>query len=227
VAALLRGAFDTCLADRNAGVWRPSIVPRSGLRRPQAARNAAVAARGRAVRLARVGRLSAAARVLRADPPAPQTPAVERKVRGLFPPAAPDLATPASIEAGFREELASAAEHGRRSAVPATAPWDSAVLAIRTAPRGSSPGSLGTRMEHLWALGEKGRDALVGVVLLLTGDAATTRVPAVATHAVAGAALLLFARPGGVREDGSPGLRPISMPEAQRKLVASALAATV
>jgi len=97
VAALLRGEFDACLADRNAGVWRPSILPRSGLRRPPAARDAAVAARRRAVRLARVGRLSAAARALRADPPAPQTPTEERKARGLFPPASPDLATAASI----------------------------------------------------------------------------------------------------------------------------------
>jgi len=227
VAALLRRDFDTCLAGHNAGVWRPSIVPRSSLRRPQAARDAAVAARRRAVRLARVGRLSAAARALRADPPAPQTPAVERKARALFLPAAPDLATPASIEAGFPAELARAAEHGRRSAVPAAVPWDAAVLAIRTAHLGSSPGPSSTRMEHLWAPGEEGRDALVRVVLLLTGVAATTRVPAAAAHALAGADLLLHARPGGVREDGLPGLRTIGMPEAQRKLAGSALAATV
>ena len=227
VAAPLRRDFDACLADRNAGVWRPSIVPRSGPRRPPAPRDATVAARRRVVRLARVGRLSAAARALRADPPAPQTPAVERKARGLFPPAAPDLATPGSIEAGFPAELARAAEHGRRSAVPAAGPWDAAVLAIRTAPRESFSGLSGTRMEHLWALGEEGRDALVGVFLLLTGEAATTRVPAVATHALAGADLLLLAKPSGVREDGRPGLQPIGMPEALRKLAASALAATV
>jgi len=227
VAALLRGDFDACMADRNAGVWRPDIVPRSGPRRPPASRDATVAARRRAVLLARVGRLSAAARALRADPPAPQTPAVERKARGLLPPAAPDLATPASIEAGFPAELARAAEHGRRSAVRAAVPWDAAVLAIRTAPRGSSPGPSGTRMEHLWALGEEGRDALVSVVLLLTGATATTRVPAAVTHALAGADLLLLSKPGGVREDGLPGLRPIGMPEALRKLAASALAATV
>jgi len=149
VAALLRGDFDACMADRNAGVWRPDIVPRSGPRRPAASRDATVASRRRAVRLARVGRLSAAARALRADPPAPQTPAVERKARAPFPPAAPDLATPASIEAGFPAELARAAEHGRRSAVPAAVPWDAAVLAIRTAPRGSCPGPSGTRKEHL------------------------------------------------------------------------------
>jgi len=226
VAALLRGDFDACLADRNAGVCRPSTVPRSGPRRPPAPRDATVAARRRAVRLARVGRLSAAARALRADPPAPQTPVVERTARGLFPPAAPDLATPASIEAGFPAELARAAEYGRRSAVPAAVRWDAAVLASRTAPRGSSSGPSGTRMEHLLALGEEGRDALVGVVLLLTGEAATTRVPAVATHALAGADLLLLAKPGGVREDGRPSLQPIGMPEAQRKLDASALTAT-
>jgi len=149
VAALLRGDFDACLADRNAGVWRPNSAPRLGPRRPLASRDATVAARRRAVRLARVGRLSAAARALSADPPAPQTPAVERKARGLFPPTAPDLGTPASIKAGFSVELARAAEHGRRSAVPEAVPWDAADLAIRTAPRGSSPGPSGTRMEHL------------------------------------------------------------------------------
>jgi len=227
VAALLRGDFDARLAARNAGVWRPSIVPRSGPRRPPAPRDAKNAARRRAVRLARAKRLNAAARALLADPPAPQTPAVGRKARRLFPPPAPDMDTPASIEAGFSAELARAEEHGLRSAVPAAVPWDAAVLATRTAPRGSSPGPSGTRMEHLWALGEEGRDALVGVVLLLTSDAATTRVPAVATHALAGADLLLLAKPGGVREDGLPGLRPIAMPDALRKLAASALAATV
>jgi len=227
VAALLRGDFDTCLSDRNAGVWRPSAVRRPGPRRTPASRDATVAACRLAVRLARVGRLRAAARALRADPPVPQTPAVERKARGLFPPAATDLATPASIEEGFPDELAPAEAHGRRSTVPAAVPWDAAVPAVRTEPRGSSPGPSGTRMEDLWALGEEGRDALVGVVLLLTGVAATTRVPAVATHAVAGADLLLLAKLGGVRENGRPGLRPIGMPEALRELAASALAATV
>ena len=64
-------------------------------------------------------------------------------------------------------------------------------------------------------------------MLLLTGATATTRVPAAATHALAGADLLLLSKPGGVREDALPGLRPIGMPEALRKLAASALAATV
>jgi len=227
VAAIMGGDFDACLADRNASVWRPCIARRAGARHSTALRDALVAARRRAVRLARVGRLSAAARALRADPPAPQTPAVDRKARGLLPPAVPDLATPASIKAGFPAELARAAEHGRRSAVPAAVPCDAAVLTIRTAPGGSSPGPSGTRMEHLWVLGEEGRDALVSVVLLLTGETAATRVPAVATHALAGADLLLLSKPGGVRETGLPGLRPIGMPEALRKLDASALAATV
>ena len=52
-------------------------------------------------------------------------------------------------------------------------------------------------------------------------------MPAAVTHALAGADLLLLAKPGGVREDGLPGLRPIGMPEALRELAASALAATV
>jgi len=64
-------------------------------------------------------------------------------------------------------------------------------------------------------------------VLLLTGDAATTRAPAVAAHALAGADLLLLEKPGGVCEDGLPGLRPIGRSEALRKLAASALALTV
>jgi len=144
------------VADRNAGVWRPSIVPRSGPFRPPASRDATVAVRRRAVRLARVGRLSAAARALRADPPAPQTPADHREARGLLPPAAPDMATPAWIEAGFSADLA----------------------------RGGA-------------------------------------------HALAGADHLLLAKLGGVCEDGLPGLRPIAMPEALRKLAASALAPTV
>jgi len=62
---------------------------------------------------------------------------------------------------------------------------------------------------------------------MLTGEATTTRVPAAATHALAGSDLLVLAKPGGVHEDGLPGLRPIGMPEALRKLAASALAATV
>jgi len=81
-------------------------------------------------------------------------------------------------------------------------------------------------MEHLWAPGEAGRDALFSVGVLLTSAAATTRVPAVATHALAGADLLLLAKPGGVGADGMPGLRPIGMPKALRKLAASALAGT-
>jgi len=82
-------------------------------------------------------------------------------------------------------------------------------------------------MEHLWALGEAGRDALVSVVVLLTSEAAKRRLPAVAKHALADADLLLLAKHGGVSADGLPGLRPIGMPEALRKIAASALAATV
>ena len=148
VVAILGGDFDTCMAERNASVWRPCIARRAGARHSTAPRDAR-----RAVRLAPSGRLTAAARALRAYAPPPQTPAVERKARGLLPPSTPDVAPPALIEASFSAELARAAEHSRWSAVPAATSRDTSVLAIRTAPHGSSPGPLGTRMEHLWALG--------------------------------------------------------------------------
>lgn len=82
-------------------------------------------------------------------------------------------------------------------------------------------------MEHLHAIGDDDRAAVVSVVLLLTGDAAVERVPPVATHALAGANLLLLTKPGGPAADGLPKLRPIGMPEVIRKLVASELAGTV
>ncbi|GAB0498699.1 hypothetical protein MMPV_010046 [Pyropia vietnamensis] len=58
-------------------------------------------------------------------------------------------------------------------------------------------------------------------------SAAVTRVPSVARTALAGADLLLLRKPGGLAADGLPKLRPIGMPEALRKLAASALARTV
>jgi len=73
-------------------------------------------------------------------------------------------------------------------------------------------------------LAEDGRDALVGVVRLLATEAATTMVPAVASHALAGAELLLLVKPGAPDADGVPRLRPIGMPETLRKLIAGSLA---
>ena len=134
IAALLVGEFAASQADRIAGVWRPGVVRRTSAIRPTPPRDEARAAQRRAVRLARAGRLSAAARALRADPPAPQTPAVERKALALFPPCVPGLATPATVEASFATELDRATAHGRRSSVPAAVPWDAAVQAIRSAP---------------------------------------------------------------------------------------------
>lgn len=99
--------------------------------------------------------------------------------------------------------------------------------AVRRAPKGSSPGPSGLLAEHLWALGDAGRASLVVVVRLLSGGAAVDRKPAIATHALAGADLLLLVKPGGHAADGLPRLRPMGMPEVIRKLAASALAATV
>lgn len=82
-------------------------------------------------------------------------------------------------------------------------------------------------MVNLWALGDAGRDALVGVVTLLVGEGAATRVPVAARRAVAGADLLVLRKPGGDDADGLPPLRPIGMPEVLRKLAAAALAGTV
>ncbi|GAB0497434.1 hypothetical protein MMPV_008767 [Pyropia vietnamensis] len=166
----------------------------------------ATSAQRRALRQARHGRLSAAARTLLSEPPAPRTPAVWAKAQQLFPPSSPDLATAASVEAAFPDELAALAAAAGQLAVPRTVSRDTVTLAIRAAPRG---------------------EALVGVVLLLTGEAAVTRVPSVARTALAGADLLLLRKPGGLAADGLPKLRPIGMPEALRKLAASALARTV
>ncbi|GAB0498744.1 hypothetical protein MMPV_010093 [Pyropia vietnamensis] len=209
--AVLNGEFSTALADRNAGVWRPSWRRCLDGRRRET-RPAALAAKGmapsqrRALRLVRAGRLSAAARTLLADEPAPHTAAVWRKATSLFPPATSASASAASVEAEFADLLADAAEFGDGATVP----------------RGGDAGG-----EHLWALEAGGQDALVGVLELLVSAAAVTRVPAAAAHALAGADLLLLAKPGGVGGDGLPGLRPIGMPETLRKLAASALAATV
>jgi len=99
--------------------------------------------------------------------------------------------------------------------------------ADRGAPKDLAPGPSGLRIEHLWALSAAGQAALLDVLLLLCGDAAVSRVPAVARHALAGADLLLLTTAGGVGADGLPRLRPIGMPEVLRKLAAVALARTV
>lgn len=230
--AVLNGEFSTALADRNAGVWRPSWRRRlDGRRRvvrggDQAATGLAPSQR-RALRLVRAGRLSAAARALVADEPAPHSAAVWRKALLLFPPAASASTSAASVEAEFGDLLADAADFGDAATVPRGVTREAVADAIRRAARGAAPGPSGLRVEHLWALEGGGQDALVGVLELLVSDAAVTRVPAAAAHALAGADLLLLAKPGGVGPDGLPGLRPIGMPETLRKLAASALAATV
>jgi len=82
-------------------------------------------------------------------------------------------------------------------------------------------------MEHLRALGDAGQAALAGVIRLLAGAEAVRLVPPLATHALAGADLLLLCKPGGPDDDGLPRPRPIGMPDVLRKLAASALAGTV
>lgn len=249
-AAVLRQEFAVALADRGGAIWRPPSDPSppppsvsaprgDGASAPAAPafapevgsgvspRRRTTATQRRALRQTRHGRLSAAAWTLLSEPLAPGTLEIWRKVLLLFPSASPDLATAASVEAAFAAELASLAAAAGRLAVPRTVSRDTVTLAIRAALRGSSPGPSGHRVEHLWALAEGGREALVGVLLLLTGEAAMKRMPPVARAALAGADLMLVRKPGGLAADGLPKLRPIGMPEALRKLAASALARTV
>jgi len=67
-------------------------------------------------------------------------------------------------------------------------------------------------MEHIRTLGWEGQADVAAVVRLLAGEAAVSRVPPLAAHALAGANLLLLCKPGGVNADGLPRLRPIGMP---------------
>lgn len=53
------------------------------------------------------------------------------------------------------------------------------------------------------------------------------QVPAIAVHALVGPNLRLLVKPGGPTADGLPRFRLSAMPEVLRKLVSSALAATV
>ena len=243
-AALLEGDFAGALADRDAGIWRPPAGggggPGAPAKRPaerpavppatdSGARSAPrlTAAQRRALRQLRSGRLSAAARSLLAEPPAPKSPAVWRKACALFARAAPGLATAASVAAAFPADLEAAEAAAAASPAPAALSRAAVEAAIRSAGPGKSPGPSGLRVEHLWALAADGQDALVEVLLLLAGGPALPRVPAVATRALAGADLVLLTKPGGMQADGLPGLRPIGMPETLRKLVAAALARSV
>ena len=155
---------------------------------------------------------------------APHTPAVWLAAQQLFPCVTSGLATTASVEAAFGPELAAAAAHGTAAAAPLGLSAERVVATIRSAARGSAPGPSGLRIEHLCALAKDGRNALVGVVRLLSTDAATTVVPTVASHALVGAELLLLFKPGASAVDGVPRLRPIGMPETIRKLAVGSLA---
>ncbi|KAK1866515.1 hypothetical protein I4F81_009031 [Pyropia yezoensis] len=243
-AAVLDGDFFAALAERDAGIWRPpppgQVGTAIGTGPPGAARGGRrargadagatprpTAAQRRALRLVVAGRLSAAARALTGDPPALRSLAVWLKALRLFPRAGPGQATPASVEADFAASLSRAAEFGGRATTPRHVSREAVTLAIRSAPRRSAPGPSGLRMEHLWALGDAGRDALVGVVSLLVCETSVTWVPDAAKRALSGADLLLLRKPGGEDADGLPKLRPIGMPEVLRKLAASALAGTM
>jgi len=138
----------------------------------------------RALRQVWRGRLSAAARTLKGAPVAPHNAAVWHAAQRLFPRAAPGLAATESVEAEFGPELAVVAAHGAARGAPSGLSAATVVAVIRSAARGSAPGPSGLRMEHLWVLAEDGRDALVAVVRLLASDAATSAVPAVASHAL-------------------------------------------
>ena len=192
--------------------------------RPTSTRLRLTRVQRRALRQVWRGRLSAAARTLQGAPAAPHTCAVWRAAQRLFPRAAPGLATTASVEAEFGPELDVAAAQGAAGGAPSGLSAATVVSTIRSAARGSAPGPSGLRMEHLWALAEDGREAQVGVVQLLASDAATSVVPAAASHALAGAELLLLVKQGTPDADGVPKLRPIGMPETLRKLVAGSLA---
>lgn len=73
--------------------------------------------------------------------------------------------------------FARAAEFGGRAATPRHVSREAVTLAIWSAPRRSAPGPSGLRMEHLWALGDAGCDALVGVISLLVGETSVMWMP--------------------------------------------------
>ncbi|OSX80420.1 hypothetical protein BU14_0052s0036 [Porphyra umbilicalis] len=231
-AAVLDGDFVAALADRNAGVWRPSARgaaatdKRGGGRAAAPSQRVTGAQRG-ALRQAATGRLSAAARSLVAEEAAPQTKADWAKAQTLFPPASPTLATPASVEAAFPAELAEAAAFGARRNIPPPVNRNDLAAVVRAAPRGKASGPSGLRVEHLGVLDAGGQDTLEGVLVLLAGPAGAARMPACASGALAATDLLLLRKPGGVQADGLPRLPPIGMSEVLRKLEATALARAV
>jgi len=233
-AAIFSGAFAAALAGRDAGV--SSSPPRRGRPPPRSQDLGSYApgvparvtvAQRRALRLARAGRLRAAARALTAAPVAPRSPAVWEKALSLLPPAGPRIATRASVEAAFPVEISSVADFGRILGVPGVLPREAATDAIRRAPRGSSLSPSGLRIKHLRALGDAGQALLAGVFRLLAGEAAARIIPPLAAHALAGADFLLLCKSGGLDVDGRSRLRPIEMPEVLRKLAACYLAGTV
>ena len=231
-AALMRADFVATLADRNAGVWRPGWarpVPEGGEADRRGGGRAAAPTRAQrcALKLVRAGRLSAAAQALGSATPAPRTAAVWDKAVALFPPTSSASATPASVAADFSAALAGADDFGKRPIVPRAIPRMTVVDAVPGVPKGSAPGPSGLRPEHLWALSAVGQAALLEVLLLLCGDAAVSRVPAVVRHALAGADHHLLHQAGRVGADGLPRLRHIGMPEVLRNLAAVALARTV
>jgi len=152
---------------------------------------------------------------------------VWEEARSRFPPSRPGLASLAYAEGSFPAGLEAATKLGRASCVPRVLPRAAVVDAIRRAPRGATPGPSGLRMEHLQALGDEVQAALAGVVRLLASEEAQRLVTPLATHALAGADLLLLCKPGGLDVDGLPRLRPIGMPDVLRNLAASSLASTV
>jgi len=159
-------------------------------------------------------------------PPVPSTRAVWRKANRLFPRGTPDLPTAESVAAAFPEELKEVAAFGERLKAPLKVMREGVAAAIRGAGRGKAPGPSGLRVEHLWALDARERDALVGVVSMRAGKG-SVRLPACTAAAHAGTSLALLRKPGRSGADGLQGLRLIGMPEKLRKLAVAALAAAV
>jgi len=229
---VLDGDFVAALADHNRGVWRPAahgaaVANRRCVGRAFAPKLRVTGTQRRTLRQLAAGRLRAAPRSLVADEAAPQTVAAWAKACALFPPATPTLATRATVQATFPDELSEAAAFGARRGAPPGVTQDGAAAVLRKASRGMAPGPSGLRVEHLWALDAAGRYALGGVLLLLTWPAAESRVAVCTSQALAVTELLLLRKPGGVQDDGLPRLRPIGMPEVLRKLAATALARAV
>lgn len=239
-ASVLGGILDLALPYRDAGIWKNppgagterAARSANGHRRtpePRAAdsRDSYISpapAKRRALRKVRTGRLRSIMRALADAPAAAATPATCDKARTLFPAHTPGLGNAASFTENFPDGLGAAEDFGAGPGGGLTLPARTVTAAIRAAPRGTAPGPSGLRMEHLWALCLRGQDALVAVVLVLASPAAVDAVPAVTTHALAGANMLLLVKPGAPHAWGIPPLRPIGMPETLRKFVTTSLA---